>query len=1219
MTAYRNFLSRTRSARAVLAALVLSSAAFADESESVFKVAQRFFSDSLYNLALEQYRKYLGLERPPERDPMVYYRSAVCLHRMGDTREAARAFEDFIRKYPGDERMMDAMYAAGRARKELEDYKQASDWFHLVWSRFVGSAKASRALFEAAECARLDTNPQRAMELYDLYVRRFPRKEQAAAASLSLAKLQMEAGDYPAAQRTLEKADKMGGRDDVSATRTLYLKARLAQEMNETEAAEEAYRAMMQSNVEQFPEADRAYRHYVGFLESRKRFEESLPVYAALANHLSRKGQAPNENLLFSWGEAARKAKQYEQAAGLYRRILQQFPSSPKTAQVEFRLAECRAGMDDLAGAVESLQRIAVNDSSGEYAHKALLRMGDLYFSKDLWPSAIVAYRKYLHLPQAPNKDRVIFRIGRIYQEKFKRFGAASREYQTLLSRHPGSPYYHDALYAIAQCHEQTGDFSSAMREYEYLLESGAEQKLVEKARDRLDYLTRFKRKSPEEAVASLTQLLRDSYKDIPRSARLMRIAQIYDRHLKQFEEALEIYDEVATLEPAPPESTAVRAAMRKAAVHEKLARQASYEGNPKLASHHDGKAREVYESILSRYSSSPFNAEAAFRRMMLSSPEIGQLREFLSSYPDSPYQAEVLMEIARRYRREAKEEGSKGTGKAVEALAHLVSRFPATEQAEQAYALLARSLVALGELDSAQSVIATFLKRYEHSEYAPEVLYTRGIIARKRGNYGKALDVFNDVFHRYPFSPFASLSRYELAAAQLETGRVFEALGNFRAYAEDYPAGRYAQDARYGIARCLVKTGAVEEASRILSGLLESDVSERVKAGAYAEMGHIARSNGDLPAAIDYYKKGLAARQLASRGEVLLALGELYYEKKIYGDAAKAYRTALKHMRTEEDSSRALLGAVCSLIMDGDARKSGSYRKLFDKRFPDDRNGRARIVFTEGLHHLAGKRYEKAADRFNDLVSKYGQTAWADNALYHRALSYYYNNDKEKSFKLFRETAEKYPRSEFVPAARFKVGMILHGNEEYMRAAHEFQAVVEDKRADSETRYRATHNAALDFQKVAAWVDAARMYERLLEDFPDRTSESQAHLKIGFCLVQGSQFEEALKHFRKADVNANEEDRPEILYWIATCFSKLGRHEKAIAEYLKVPYLYSGVGKWGVTAELEAARLYERMGEFKKARSLYGKVVRSDGEHGQFGKQASERLKRLEKLTAEG
>jgi tetratricopeptide (TPR) repeat protein len=195
---------------------------------------------------------------------------------------------------------------------------------------------------------------------------------------------------------------------------------------------------------------------------------------------------------------------------------------------------------------------------------------------------------------------------------------------------------------------------------------------------------------------------------------------------------------------------------------------------------------------------------------------------------------------------------------------------------------------------------------------------------------------------------------------------------------------------------------------------------------------------------------------------------------------------------------------------------------------------------------------------------------------------------------------------------------MIFHGQNDFIRAAEYFSRVINEKTVDSMTRLHAANNAAVAYQKTSSWLDAARMYTLIINEYPDQIHLSSYHLKCGFCFVQASRNEEALAHFNEANIDPNKEDKPEIIYWIATCYSKMGDHTKAIAEYLKVPYLYSGIGKWGVTAEFEAARLYERQGEYDKAVTLYKKIIRSDGEQGRFGKNALARIQQLNLLTGD-
>jgi hypothetical protein len=66
------------------------------------------------------------------------------------------------------------------------------------------------------------------------------------------------------------------------------------------------------------------------------------------------------------------------------------------------------------------------------------------------------------------------------------------------------------------------------------------------------------------------------------------------------------------------------------------------------------------------------------------------------------------------------------------------------------------------------------------------------------------------------------------------------------------------------------------------------------------------------------------------------------------------------------------------------------------------------------------------------------------------------------------------------------------------------------------------------------------------------------------------------------------------------------------------VPALYPNAGQWAITSEFEAARLYEHIGETKKALALYKKIVLADGEKGVFGKDAAAQCARLNLLVKE-
>jgi len=137
-------------------------------------------------------------------------------------------------------------------------------------------------------------------------------------------------------------------------------------------------------------------------------------------------------------------------------------------------------------------------------------------------------------------------------------------------------------------------------------------------------------------------------------------------------------------------------------------------------------------------------------------------------------------------------------------------------------------------------------------------------------------------------------------------------------------------------------------------------------------------------------------------------------------------------------------------------------------------------------------------------------------------------------------------------------------------------------------------------------------MFARVRDSFPSHVAWSTINIHIGFNLTQAGLFQQALAKYQRAAENSSPAEKPEIGYWMASTLARLGDTTQAIDEYLKVPQLYSDVGKWGVTAQLEAARLCEARRDLIKARVLYREIIRVDGETGDFGCQASQSLTRL-------
>ncbi len=629
--------------------------------------------------------------------------------------------------------------------------------------------------------------------------------------------------------------------------------------------------------------------------------------------------------------------------------------------------------------------------------------------------------------------------------------------------------------------------------------------------------------------------------------------------------------------------------------------------------------ALKLYQNVIDTFKNVGIADEAAFYLMMLTSPNISEYEEFINKYPQSKYLAEIFINIAKHYEKRSQEVDKNFSKKVIAAYKDIVKRFPTSKYFSQALIGLARNHLVLSDFNLAEEYVNKFIDQFSASTQAAEAFYIRGVLAKKKENNRDAVDIFKQVLYRYPFSAFAERSRYELALAEYKTRKVFDALSNYRLYLQNYSDGLYTLESQFGVAKCLFQLDKRDEAIEIFNTLKDTKLSNHFLADVNYILAQVAEGNGKIYDALNHYNKVLTIDSFTEKLKVLKQMGNIYFNNRIYNDAAKSFEKALEYVETESDSVETKTQILSALIMDGKGKKIEKEIAEFKDQFANKyKNNLAEIIYYEGMYLSTEKEYDKAIKRFKYILDKFDKSNHTDDAFYEMALANYYQNKMEDAITQFKKLPIEYPLSKYVPLAYFKLAMIYHGKNDFIQSGDYFSKVVVEKKVDSKTRFRAANNAAISYQKISSWLDAANMYSIILSDYSDQIHKSSFHLKLGFCLLKASKVEDAFEQFKKANNTPKKEDKPEILYWLGTCYSKSGDYSKAIAEYLKVPYLYSKAGKWGVTAEFEAARLYERLGEYSKAITLYKKIIRSDGEQGRFGKKAFERIQRLNTLTKE-
>lgn len=134
-------------------------------------------------------------------------------------------------------------------------------------------------------------------------------------------------------------------------------------------------------------------------------------------------------------------------------------------------------------------------------------------------------------------------------------------------------------------------------------------------------------------------------------------------------------------------------------------------------------------------------------------------------------------------------------------------------------------------------------------------------------------------------------------------------------------------------------------------------------------------------------------------------------------------------------------------------------------------------------------------------------------------------------------------------------------------------------------------HNAAWDQD----WNAAIAAYNRAAQEFPE---DPEAHIHLGFALLQASRLEESLRHYRRAHQLAPDDPIP--LEKSADVLERMGRLKEAAQQYIQVSDVYLGlrdmpkaIGNWERATQLtpglvqihaKLAQAYERIGDKNKA-----------------------------------
>ena len=141
--------------------------------------------------------------------------------------------------------------------------------------------------------------------------------------------------------------------------------------------------------------------------------------------------------------------KRLQKAVTVYRQIIEDYPRSPHAHLSWYFIGNALVEQRDYAGAVDAYNNFIKQTGT----HQALLglvyqRLGATYVADGNRKKGMEAYNHVLEVPEALNKDQVLFELAKL-EEFDNRTSQALALYQRLLNDHARSPYASEAKMRI--------------------------------------------------------------------------------------------------------------------------------------------------------------------------------------------------------------------------------------------------------------------------------------------------------------------------------------------------------------------------------------------------------------------------------------------------------------------------------------------------------------------------------------------------------------------------------------------------------------------------------------------------------------------------------------------------------------------------------------------------------------------------------------------------
>lgn len=348
-----------------------------------------------------------------------------------------------------------------------------------------------------------------------------------------------------------------------------------------------------------------------------------------------------------------------------------------------------------------------------------------------------------------------------------------------------------------------------------------------------------------------------------------------------------------------------------------------------------------------------------------------------------------------------------------------LLSKFPASNYADDAGFEMAYTYFNKGESEKSKTDLVALVSKYPRSSYVPKALVTIGLVQYNQDEDDMALESFKKVIRDYPSLPEAKQALEAIKNIYVDRGDA----NGFIAYASTTPLGNYSQSEQDNIlfqaANSIYLKGDAKGAYEAINAYLEKfpkaihlKQAKFIRAESLVKLGRSTEAIADYDFILNDWTSDYTERSLISVSKVLM-------EEKKYNEAIvylKRLETTADYKANYTYAINNLIKAYTALSMPDDMLNYADLIKNSDKSSEEEKNS-ADLYAGKAL--LLKADTTAAIKSFNNVVA-HTKTLAAAEAKYNIAALQYTKGDYKTSQKTCFDLINNMPSYDYWVAKAF-------------------------------------------------------------------------------------------------------------------------------------------------------------------------------------------------------